>query len=117
MTLEVAVPARALPRFPARDALVLELPPVLTNAPPTNSLERLAEIPLQLEFVSTAGSLGRLLQSLPLRAEEIRAAGLPEVSTNKPALYIDRLVVQKQSAEKTDEVHVWLRAVGFVLRE
>jgi hypothetical protein len=95
----------------------LELPPVLTNAPPTNGLERLAEIPLQLEFVGTAGSVGRLLQSLPLRAEEIRAAGLPEVSTNKPALYLDRLVVQKQSAEKTDEVHVWLRAVGFVLRE
>jgi hypothetical protein len=95
----------------------LELPPVLTNAPPTNSLERLTEIPLQLEFTSTAGSVGRLLQSLPLRAEEIRAAGLPEAPADKPALYIDRLVLQKQSGEKTDEVHVWLRAVGFVLRE
>ena len=95
----------------------LDLPPVLTNAPPTNSLERLAEIPVQLEFTSTAGSLGRLLQALPLRADEIRAAGLPEAPADKPALYIDRLVVQKQSAEKTDEVHVWLRTVGFVLRE
>jgi hypothetical protein len=95
----------------------LDLPPVLTNAPPTNSLERLAEIPLQLEFTSTAGGLGRLLQALPLRAEEIRTAGLPEAAADKPALYIDRLVVQKQSAEKTDEVHVWLRVVGFVLRE
>jgi hypothetical protein len=95
----------------------LDLPPVLTNAPPTNNLERLAEIPLQLEFSGTAGSVGRLLQALPVRAEEIRAAGLPEVSADKPPLYIDRLVVQKQSAEKTDEVHVWLRTVGFVLRE
>ena len=28
----------------------LEVPPVLTNAPPTNSTERLTEIPLQVEF-------------------------------------------------------------------
>ena len=95
----------------------LDLPPVLTNAPPTNSLERLAEISLQLEFTSNAGGVGRLLQALPLRADEIRTAGLPEAPADKQALYLDRLVVQKQSGEKTDEVHVWLRAVGFVLRE
>ena len=95
----------------------LDLPPVLTNASPVNSLERLAEIPLQLEFTCTAGNFDRLLRALPLRAEEIRAAGLPEAPADKPALYLDRLVVQKQSAEKTDEVHAWLRVVGFVLRE
>ena len=95
----------------------LSLPPVLSNVPPTNSLERLAEIPLQLEFTSAAAGVARLLQSLPLRADEIRTAGLPEAPVDKPALYIDRLVVQKQSAEKTDEVHVWLRSVGFMLRE
>jgi len=95
----------------------LDLPPVLTNAPPTNSLQRLAEIPLQLEFTGTAGSFDRLLQALPLRADEIRTAGLPEAPVDKPALCLDRLVVQKQSAEKIDEVHVWLRVVGFVLRE
>jgi hypothetical protein len=95
----------------------LEVPPVLTNAPPTNGLERLAEIPLQLEFTGTAASTIRLLQCLPLRADEIRTAGLPEAPADKPALFLDRLLVQKQSADKPDEVHVWLRAVGFVLRE
>ena len=95
----------------------LEVPPVLTNAPPTNGTERLAEIPLQVEFTGSAASAARLLQCLPLRADEIRAAGLPEAPADKPALFVDRLIVQKQSPDKPDEVHVWLRAVGFVLRE
>ena len=95
----------------------LEVPPVLTNAPPTSSLERLAEIPLHLEFTGSATNAEKLLQCLPLRADEIRAAGLPEAPADKPVLFIDRLVVQKQLADKLDEVHVWLRAVGFVLRE
>jgi hypothetical protein len=95
----------------------LEVPPVLTNAPPTNSMERLVEIPLQLEFTGSAANAAKLLQSLPLRADEIRAAALPEAPADKPPLFVDRLVVQKQSADKPDEVHVWLRAVGFVLRE
>ena len=97
--------------------LALEVPPVLTNAPPTNSTERLTEIPLLLEFTGFATNAEKLLQCLPLRADEIRAAGLPEALADKPVLFIDRLVVQKQSPDKLDEVHVWLRAVGVVLRE
>jgi hypothetical protein len=97
--------------------LALDTPPVLTNAPPVNSTERLAEIPVQLEFTGFATNAEKLLQCLPLRADEIRAAGLPEATADKPLLFIDRLVVQKQSADKLDEVHVWLRAVGYVLRE
>ena len=95
----------------------LEVLPVLTNAPPTNSLEQLAQIPLQVEFTAPAATAARLLQCLPLRAEEVRAAGLPEAVADKPALFVDRLIVQKQSPDKPDEVHVWLRAVGFILRE
>ncbi len=75
------------------------------------------ELPLQVEFTSSAVSAARLLQCLPLRADEIRAAGLVEAPADKPALFIDRLILQKQSPDKPDEVHVWLRAVGFVLRE
>ena len=97
--------------------LALETPPVLTNAPPAISAEPLAEIPLLLEFTGFATNAEKLLQCLPLRADEIRAAGLPEATADKPVLFIDRLVVQKQSADKLDEVHVWLRAVGYVLRE
>jgi len=95
----------------------LDAPPVLTNTPPTNGVERLTEIPLQLEFTGAATSAARLLQSLPLRADEIRKAGLPEAPTEKPALFVDRLIVQKQAPDKPDQVHVWLRVVGFVLQE
>jgi hypothetical protein len=95
----------------------LEVPLALTNAPPTNALERLAEIPVQIEFTASVSNAARLLQCLPLRAEEIRAAGLPEAPTNKPVLFVDRLVLKKQSPDKADEVRVALRAVGFVLRE
>ena len=95
----------------------LEVAQVLTNAPPTNGTERLAEIPLQVEFTASAANAAKLIQCLPLRADEIRAAGLPDVPADKPALFVDRLIVQKQSPDKADEVHVWLRALGFVLRE
>jgi hypothetical protein len=95
----------------------LEVPPVLTNAPPTGELEPLAELPMQIEFTASAANAATLLQCLPLRTDEIRAAGLPEVPADKPVLFVDRLLVQKQSADKPDEVHVWLRALGFVLRE
>jgi hypothetical protein len=97
--------------------LALETPPVLTNAPSASSAERLTEIPLLLEFTSGAANAEKLLQCLPLRADEIRAAGLPEATADKPVLFINRLVVQKQSPDKLDEVHVWLCAVGYVLRE
>ncbi|HOX56703.1 MAG TPA: hypothetical protein P5205_10695 [Candidatus Paceibacterota bacterium] len=95
----------------------LEVPPVLTNAPAPNGAAHLTQIPLHLEFTGQAASVARLLQSLPLRADEIRAAGLPEAPADKPPLFVDRLVVQKQSPDKPDQVHVWLRAVGYVLRE
>jgi hypothetical protein len=95
----------------------LEVPPVLTNAPPPNASERLAEIPLQVELTGSATSVAMLIQSLPLRANEIRAAGLPDALADKPPLFVDRLVLQKQSPDKPDEVHVFLRAVGFVIRE
>ena len=95
----------------------LTTPLLLTNAPPTNSVRMLAELPVQLELTGPATNVARFLQSLPLRAGELKAAGLPEATTNKPALFVDRLVLRKQSPDKPDEVRVSLRAVGFVFRE
>jgi hypothetical protein len=95
----------------------LATPMAITNAPPTNSVEKLAGIPVQLEFTSTVLNATKLIQSLPLRPDEIKAAGLPAVPQDKPVLFIDRLVVAKQSPEKPDEVRISLRAVGYVLRD
>lgn len=89
----------------------------LTNAPPTNGVSTLAELPVQLELSGPATNVIRFLQSLPLRGEELKAAGLPEATTNKPALFIERMMLRKQTPEKPDEVRLSLRAVGFVFRE
>ena len=78
---------------------------------------RLAEIPLQVELTATAGNLDRFLRSLPLRAEELRPAALPEVPRGKLPLFIDRVIIRKQSPEKPDEVRLWLRVVGYVILE
>ncbi|HVM47028.1 MAG TPA: hypothetical protein VMU04_03325 [Candidatus Acidoferrum sp.] len=129
-TGEVRQPSLLWPALAAIDGLLrtafechvstihsLEAPLGLTNAPPTNALERLAEIPLEIEFTASATNATRLLRCLPLRAEEIRAAGLPEAPPEKPVLFVDRLIVRKQAPDKPDEVRVSLRAVGFVMRD
>jgi len=95
----------------------LDVPLALTNVPSADDTEMLTEIPLRVELTGSFASVASLLQSLPLRAEEIRAAGLPESPADKPPLFIDRLIIKKQSPEKPDEVRVSLRAIGFVPRE
>jgi hypothetical protein len=92
----------------------LEAPLKLTQPPPGYGGSRLAEVPLQLEVTGPVSSVARFILSLTLRADETRAAGLSETPADKPPLFIDRLVIKKQSAEKLDEVRVWVRAVGFV---
>lgn len=89
----------------------------LTNAPPTNGFATLAELPVQLELSGPATSVARFLQTLPRRGEELVAAGQTNAPADKPALFIERLVLRKQSPERRDEVRATLRAVGFVLRE
>ena len=56
-------------------------------------------------------------QSLPLRPAEIKAAGLPESTPDKLPLFIERLIVKKQAADKPEDVRVWMRVVNFILRE
>ena len=51
------------------------------------------------------------------RAEELRAAGLPEVPRGKPPFLIDCLVIRKQSPEKPDEVRIRLCVVAYVMPE
>ena len=72
---------------------------------------------MRIELTGAIANVARFLQTLPLRADEIQASGLPAAPTNKPALFIDRLVLRKQSPDKPDEVRVSLRAVGFVFQK
>jgi len=96
----------------------LEVPLGITNSlASADPAGRWSEIPIQIEFSAPAENAAKLIQSLPMRAEEIRAAGLPEAPAGKTPLFIDRLVIRKQTPEKQDEVRVWVRVVGFVLRD
>lgn len=83
----------------------------------TNGPRSVVELPVQVELTGPVANVGRFLQTLPLRDAEIKAANLPASVTNKPALFIDRILLRKQSPEKLDEVRLTLRAVGFVFRE
>ncbi len=95
----------------------LEVPLALTNAAASERPGHWSEIPVQVEFTAAASNALRLVQSLPLRADEIHAAGLPEAPAGKLPVFIDRLIIKKESPEKLDQVRVGLRAVGFVWRD
>lgn len=95
----------------------LEVPLVLTNLPPTNALLILEQIPIHIEVTGGATNILALIQSLPLRPAEIKAAGLPEGTPEKLPLFIDRLIIKKQAAERPEEVRAWIRVLGFVIRE
>lgn len=129
-TIDTADPALLWPALALTDDLLrtairckvsaihsLDVPLAITNFPGSETYGRWEPIPLQVEFTAPADSAARFVQSLPLRAEELRAAGLPAAPSDKASLFIDRLIIKKQSPEKLDEVRVWLQAVGFVLRE
>jgi hypothetical protein len=79
--------------------------------------ERVWEIPIEIEFSGPAANTSQLLQSLPLRGDEMRAAGWTNAPAQKPAMFIDRVLLKKQSSEKLDDVRVTLRAAGFIYRE
>jgi hypothetical protein len=95
----------------------INVPATFTNSPSLSDRRAVTEVPMQLEFTATAPALARFLQCLPLRAEELKNAGLPDGITNKPAMFVDRLMVRKQAPEKPEEVRASLRVVGFIFHE
>jgi len=76
-----------------------------------------AEVALQLEFTAPAENALQLVKSLPLRNEELKVLGLPAGPRPKAPLFIDRVIVRKESPDKLDEVRIWFRVLGFVLKE
>jgi len=80
----------------------------------TNSPWR--EVRLRVELVTDGNAAHRLLAALPLLPGELAAAGLPDWSPEKPALFLDRLLLRKQTPEKPDEVALELTVCGLVPR-
>ena len=95
----------------------LEVAVAFTNSTSADLAGQWTEIPLQLEFSGPAENALRFVQSLPLKSEELRAAGFPAPAGYKAPVFIDKLIIRKEMPEKLDQVRVWVRAVGFVLRD
>jgi hypothetical protein len=74
----------------------------------------LAEIPVELELTGPAPAAARLLETLPLRSDELQARGLPVGPGHKPACFIDRIDLRKESRGKLDDVRLRLRVCSYV---
>ena len=72
------------------------------------------EIPLRIELIAPMASAADFLFAMPLRAEEMKTAGLPESLPGKPALFLERVLLRKQTPEKPDEVNLDVVVSGFV---
>ena len=68
----------------------------------------------EIQFVCDSSSLFRLLLMLPLRAEEIQKDLNIAYPANKPSLYIEQILIQKNSPEKPAHIFVWMKIVGFI---
>lgn len=80
-------------------------------------VSRWNEVTIEFEFTAAATNAARLLQTLPLRAPEVKALGLPEADPEKVPLLLDRLVIKRVAPEKPDEVRTWVRLAGFIPKE
>jgi hypothetical protein len=72
------------------------------------------EIRFRIEFVSSTPAAETFLSAIPLRSEEMKTAGLPESLPGKPALFLDQILLRKQTPEKPDEVDLDVVVSGFV---
>lgn len=77
-------------------------------------LSPLIPVVSEVRFVCDSGSLSRLLLMLPLRSEEIQKGLTIDYPPNKPSLYVDQILIQKNSPERPARVAVWMKTVGFI---
>lgn len=78
------------------------------NSPPVE------EIVMRIELVGPTDSATRFLKNLPLQGEQLRAVGLSGPVTNKPAFFLDRVLVRKHAPDRPGEVHLEARVCSFV---
>ena len=79
--------------------------------------KKLIEIPLRIKLSGPMNSVYLFLQSLPLRADEIARFQLPAAHKEKPALFINNIVILKNSTTNADSVEVEVAIVGLIYHE
>jgi len=71
------------------------------------------ELAMRVELVGSTEAVSRFLRSLPLRGDELKAVGLAGVLTNKPAFFIDGVLVRKYLPDRPGDVQAEVRVCGF----
>ncbi|MCP5516116.1 MAG: hypothetical protein H7A45_02535 [Verrucomicrobiales bacterium] len=72
------------------------------------------ELPVQVEIAGQLEGVLRLLSCIPLRGTEFGEVDLAVTLTNKPALFLSRILARKASAERPTEVRLEAVVSGFV---
>ena len=67
-----------------------------------------------VDITCTSAHLSRLLLMLPRRSDEISRDLNIDYPPNKPSLYVDQILVRKNSPQKPTMVSVWMKVVGFI---
>ncbi len=71
------------------------------------------EIPIHLKLIGAMDRIQRFLISLPLSTVEIRQRGFPSPKSQKPPLFIERIVM-KRGSEAPEQIHIELVVNGFI---
>lgn len=71
------------------------------------------EILIDLELSGEMPAVSRFLASLPLRTDELVSMGLPEGAPEKTALFIERILLLKQSTDEFDKVFLKTVLSGY----
>jgi len=74
----------------------------------------LEELPMRIDLIGPMDAVSRFLASLPLLATELASAGLGPGLTNKPALFIDHVLLRKYAPDRPHDVQLELTVCGFV---
>ncbi|MEW6161456.1 MAG: hypothetical protein AB1813_28840 [Verrucomicrobiota bacterium] len=82
----------------------------------TNESGLWTKVPMRIALVGSMPALHSFLHSLPRRGDELKPAGLPETSADKPAVFVEQILLRKTAPERPDEVAAELRLCGFVWR-
>jgi hypothetical protein len=90
----------------------LTMLPVRTHSGREGRDTPLAECPMRMELAGSAASLMTFLSSLPLRTNELAAAGLKEVPGKTQPLFVDRLIL-KNSPAALNESMLEVVVTGF----
>lgn len=87
----------------------------IPNIDQTGQLPLLTPFFTEVDIACSSSHLTRLLLMLPSRTEEIKQKLNIDYPVNKPSLYVDQILIRKNSKENPTRVSVWMKVVGFIL--